>query len=153
MEEGRCPRKLVQGFQPQEQVSQTTPRRVTVITSHHSVMTFPYPDTSYCSPPQEDKTNEPLCRPIPASSRFPGLPTVAATPAVRAAPPGSAGWVTQKSAPVQSRKASTRGTRGRGTPASLHIQPSSRGGQAGAGKSASAVSSDAGSRSPCKPLY
>ncbi|KZP28423.1 hypothetical protein FIBSPDRAFT_258477 [Athelia psychrophila] len=110
----------------------------------NNVITFPYPDTSYCTPPQEDKTNEPLCRPIPASSRFPALPTVAATPAARAAPPGSAGWVTQKAAPVQNRKASTRGPRGRGTPASLQIQPSSRGGA----KSASAMTSDAGSHSP-----
>ncbi|KZP14191.1 hypothetical protein FIBSPDRAFT_796955, partial [Athelia psychrophila] len=110
-------------------------------------MTFPYPDTSYCSPPPEDKTNEPLCRPIPASSRFPALPAITATPAARTAPPGSVGWVTQKSASVQNRKASTRGTRGRGTPASLHIQPS-RGGHAGAAKSASAVTSDTGSNSP-----
>ncbi|KAF7977947.1 hypothetical protein HWV62_11802 [Athelia sp. TMB] len=109
----------------------------------NSLITFPYPDTYFCTPPNEDLTNEPLCRPLP-TSRFPA-PPVKAAPVVRPAPPGSSGWVTQKSVPVQ--KARTRGASGRGAPAALRIPASPR----GAVKSASAVNSSRGASSPWAP--
>lgn len=111
------------------------------------LITFPYPETTYCTPPNEDMTNEPLCRPLP-TSRFPAPPVVVA-PVVRPAPPGSSGWVIQKSAPVQKKNpraawASGRGAPGRGAPAALRIPTSPR----GAAKSASTAGSGRGVGSP-----
>ncbi|KAG6826293.1 hypothetical protein H0H92_000415 [Tricholoma furcatifolium] len=54
----------------------------------------PYPPTQWCPTPVEDRTNKPLCRPLPVKVK---PPPPKATPPV----PGSAGWVDQKAAPPQ----------------------------------------------------
>ena len=143
MEARRCARNLVQTVQPQEFVRPFIAHHhchLTTSINFIRLITFPYPETYFCTPPNEDLTNEPLCRPLP-TSRFPAPPVIAA-PVVRPAPPGSSGWVTQKSVPVQ--KARFRGASGRGAPAALRIPALSR----GAAKSASVVSSSRGASSP-----
>ncbi len=37
----------------------------------HSRIKHPYPSTHWCSTPVEDKTNKPLCRPLPADTKPP----------------------------------------------------------------------------------
>ncbi|KAG6897996.1 hypothetical protein C0992_007485 [Termitomyces sp. T32_za158] len=54
----------------------------------------PYPPTYWCPTPPEDRTNKPLCRPLPVKSKPP-------PPKVVAPVPGSAGWVSSKAAPAQ----------------------------------------------------
>ncbi|KAG6843893.1 hypothetical protein H0H87_011947 [Tephrocybe sp. NHM501043] len=51
-----------------------------------------YPSTHWCPTPTEDKTSKPLCRPLPVKDK-PPPPKI--TPIV----PGSAGWVSSKTAP------------------------------------------------------
>ncbi|KAG5641600.1 hypothetical protein DXG03_004664 [Asterophora parasitica] len=53
---------------------------------------FPYPATEWCPTPPEDKTNKPLCRPLPTKVKAP--PPKAPQPVV-----GSANWVTAKTEP------------------------------------------------------
>ncbi|KAG6867224.1 hypothetical protein C0993_005417 [Termitomyces sp. T159_Od127] len=53
-----------------------------------------YPPTRWCPTPPEDKTNKPLCRPLPAKLKPP-------TPKVVPPVPGSAGWVNSKAVPAQ----------------------------------------------------
>jgi hypothetical protein len=89
-----------------------------------SLINYPYPATHYCDLPPEDQTNHPLCRPLPnAHFYLPKIPQAI----VRPPPPGSAGWVSQKAA---NGAVPARGAWGRGTPATLHIPNSTRGGKA-----------------------
>ncbi|KAG6918245.1 hypothetical protein DXG01_015619 [Tephrocybe rancida] len=53
-----------------------------------------YPPTSWCPTPAEDRTNKPLCRPLPVKVKPP-------PPKVAPPVPGSASWVTSKTAPPQ----------------------------------------------------
>ncbi|KAF9530366.1 hypothetical protein CPB83DRAFT_850784 [Crepidotus variabilis] len=50
---------------------------------------YPYPETSYCQPPPEDKTNKPVCRPLPVEHKPP--PPSVASPVV-----GSPAWTTKQ---------------------------------------------------------
>ncbi|KAJ7467485.1 hypothetical protein FB451DRAFT_1258686 [Mycena latifolia] len=65
----------------------------------------PYPPTSWCPLPAEDRTNKPMCRPLPVSLHPPPPTKVAPPPVV----PGSATWVTSKGAPPQNTPAALRG--------------------------------------------
>ena len=119
--------------------------------THLSLINYPYPETHYCELPLEDQTNHPLCRPLP-SARFPPPPAIVQA-AVRPPPPGSAGWVSQKAA---NNAAPARGAWARGTPASLHIPASSRGGKAPASakaRSNSAKGGNSGGSSPCMYFF
>ncbi|KAJ7076664.1 hypothetical protein B0H15DRAFT_925112 [Mycena belliarum] len=64
-------------------------------TPENPIIQHPYPPTSWCPLPAEDRTNKPMCRPLPVSVKPP--------PPVKAAPPpivpGSATWVKQRDAP------------------------------------------------------
>ena len=104
-------------------------QRVCVLrsSSNHVLMlirliNYPYPATHYCDLPLEDQTNHPLCRLLP-TARFP-VPKTIVQATVLPPPPGSAGWVSLKSA---NNTVPARGARGRGIPTSLHIPASSRG--------------------------
>lgn len=46
-----------------------------------SVIVFPYPATAWCGIPPEDKTNKPLCRPLPVATKPP--------PPAKVRPPGT----------------------------------------------------------------
>ncbi|KAK7057940.1 hypothetical protein R3P38DRAFT_2843746 [Favolaschia claudopus] len=59
------------------------------------VIMNPYPPTAWCPPPVEDRTNKPMCRPLPVALK-PPPPTKAPPPSIV---PGSATWAAQKSAP------------------------------------------------------
>ncbi|KAJ7648046.1 hypothetical protein FB45DRAFT_733077 [Roridomyces roridus] len=65
----------------------------------------PYPPTSWCPPPPEDRTNKPMCRPLPVAVKPPPPPKNAPAPVV----PGSATWVSPKSAPSKNTPAALRG--------------------------------------------
>ncbi|KAJ6493281.1 hypothetical protein C8R45DRAFT_989296 [Mycena sanguinolenta] len=70
------------------------------------VIAHPYPATVWCPLPPEDKTNKPMCRPLPVSVKPP--------PATKSAPPppvvpGSASWAQQKAAPPTNTPAAMRG--------------------------------------------
>ncbi|KAJ7469325.1 hypothetical protein B0H11DRAFT_2043963 [Mycena galericulata] len=69
------------------------------------VIMNPYPATSWCPLPAEDRTNKPMCRPLPVSIKPPPPPKAAPAPVV----PGSATWVTSKGAPSQNTPAILRG--------------------------------------------
>ncbi|KAJ7152826.1 hypothetical protein C8R46DRAFT_1120376 [Mycena filopes] len=69
------------------------------------VIQHPYPQTSWCPLPPEDRTNKPMCRPLPVSVKPPPPPKAAAAPIV----PGSATWVNQKDAPPTNTPAALRG--------------------------------------------
>jgi hypothetical protein len=43
-----------------------------------SVVKYPYPGTHWCPTPPEDKTNKPLCRPLPVAVKPPPPPLVRA---------------------------------------------------------------------------
>jgi hypothetical protein len=68
-----------------------------------SDMQYPYPETSYCSQPHEDPTTRGLTRPLPTGM---GGNPKADVPAAASAPPkpGSAAWVTARSAPAATPK-------------------------------------------------
>ena len=59
---------------------------------HSSVIHKPYPTTHWCPVPPEDKTNKPLCRPLPVKVKPP--PPKAPAPVV-----GSSMWVDTKNGP------------------------------------------------------
>ena len=59
---------------------------------HSSVIHKPYPTTHWCPVPPEDKTNKPLCRPLPVKVKPP--PPKAPAPVV-----GSSTWVDTKNGP------------------------------------------------------
>ncbi|KAJ6579949.1 hypothetical protein DFH09DRAFT_1076855 [Mycena vulgaris] len=65
----------------------------------------PYPATSWCPLPAEDRTNKPMCRPLPVRVKPPPPPKAAAAPVV----PGSATWANAKGAPSQNTPATLRG--------------------------------------------
>ncbi|KAJ7142213.1 hypothetical protein C8R44DRAFT_657986 [Mycena epipterygia] len=65
----------------------------------------PYPPTSWCPLPPEDRTNKPMCRPLPVSVKPPPPPKAAPAPVV----PGSATWVTSKGAPSKNTPQAMRG--------------------------------------------
>ncbi|KAF8145766.1 hypothetical protein K438DRAFT_1991536 [Mycena galopus ATCC 62051] len=69
------------------------------------VIMNPYPPTVWCPLPPEDKTNKPMCRPLPVAVKAPPAPKAAPAPVV----PGSATWVSQKSAPPTNTPAAMRG--------------------------------------------
>ncbi|KAL4260373.1 hypothetical protein AB1N83_009377 [Pleurotus pulmonarius] len=71
------------------------------------IVHFPYPQTSWCQVPPEDKTNKPICRPLPTA--------VVPAPA-KPAPPvvGSASWVESQTGPNPMSAQVLRGAWGRG---------------------------------------
>ncbi|KAJ7214993.1 hypothetical protein GGX14DRAFT_443565 [Mycena pura] len=69
------------------------------------VIRHPYPPTLWCPLPPEDRTNKPMCRPLPVSVKAPPPPAAAPAPVV----PGSANWVSQKGAPPKNTPAALRG--------------------------------------------
>ncbi|KAJ6592657.1 hypothetical protein B0H19DRAFT_1088268 [Mycena capillaripes] len=69
------------------------------------VIQHPYPPTTWCPLPPEDRTNKSMCRPLPVSVKPPPPPKAAPAPVV----PGSATWVTQKGAPSINTPAARRG--------------------------------------------
>ncbi|KAF8160337.1 hypothetical protein K438DRAFT_1859848 [Mycena galopus ATCC 62051] len=69
------------------------------------VIMNPYPPTVWCPLPPEDKTNKSMCRPLPVAVKAPPAPKAAPAPVV----PGSATWVSQKSAPPTNTPAAMRG--------------------------------------------
>lgn len=89
-------------------------------------MRFPYPETHYCDSKVEDPTNVDLSRPLP-TSQFPQAKPVV-QPAARPSPPGSTGWVTQKST---STPTPARGAWGKGAPANIRIPPTAGGNTGG----------------------
>ncbi|KII95466.1 hypothetical protein PLICRDRAFT_170114 [Plicaturopsis crispa FD-325 SS-3] len=90
---------------------------------------YPYPKTHYCALPAEDKTNAPICRPLPVADFPPPAKTTARPPVV-----GSQDWIGQKVAPP-------RGAWAKGS-APLMIPAKGRGGKT------SAVSPGAPSTNP-----
>ncbi|KAF9029987.1 hypothetical protein BDZ89DRAFT_1064955 [Hymenopellis radicata] len=74
----------------------------------------PYPETHFCEPPHEDKTNRPLCRPLPIAIKPP-------PPRQPKIVPGSGQWAQAKAAPDPRSPAALRGAwaagRGRGAAA------------------------------------
>ncbi|KAF7311470.1 Glycoside hydrolase family 79 protein [Mycena kentingensis (nom. inval.)] len=69
------------------------------------VMSYPYPPTQWCPLPPEDKTNKPMCRPLPVSLKPPPTTTNAPPPII----PGSSAWHTNKVAPPTNTPAALRG--------------------------------------------
>ncbi|KAF7362683.1 hypothetical protein MVEN_00617600 [Mycena venus] len=69
------------------------------------VIMHPYPRTAWCPLPPEDRTNKPMCRPLPVSVHPP--PPVKAGPAPVV--PGSAAWISQKAAPSTNTPAALKG--------------------------------------------
>ncbi|CAK5277546.1 unnamed protein product [Mycena citricolor] len=67
----------------------------------------PYPTTHWCPLPPEDRTNQPMCRPLPASIKpGPALnPSAKAAAAPRPAVPGSAAWASSKGVPLSKGRA------------------------------------------------
>ncbi|KAJ7119354.1 hypothetical protein C8R43DRAFT_86222 [Mycena crocata] len=65
----------------------------------------PYPTTSWCPPPPEDRTNKSMCRPLPVSVKPPPPPKAGPAPIV----PGSATWASAKTAPSTNTPAALRG--------------------------------------------
>ncbi|KAF7304433.1 hypothetical protein HMN09_00845500 [Mycena chlorophos] len=61
----------------------------------NAVISNPYPVTRWCPLPPEDKTNKPMCRPLPVALK-PPPPTAAPPPPVV---PGSSAWHDKKTAP------------------------------------------------------
>ncbi|KAJ7791688.1 hypothetical protein B0H13DRAFT_2172855 [Mycena leptocephala] len=74
-------------------------------TPENPVIMSPYPPTTWCPLPAEDRTNKPMCRPLPVSVKPPPPPKAAPAPVV----PGSAKWVNQKGAPPTNTPAQLRG--------------------------------------------
>ncbi|KAI0090886.1 hypothetical protein BDY19DRAFT_938117 [Irpex rosettiformis] len=87
-------------------------------------VTYPYPATHWCDVPREDKTNAPLCRPLPVAA-FPPPPSQT----VRPPPVGSVAWSAAKRAPVP--KINPKSAWGRGPPADPRPPPSSSGSRVG----------------------
>lgn len=105
---------------------------------------FPYPETHYCDSKVEDPTNVDLSRPLPAT-QFPQSKPIP-QPVVRPAPPGSTGWITQKSAP---KPVPSRGAWGKGVSTNAHIAPAP-----GSRRGSSSTTTNKTTASPCKrPLY
>ncbi|KAF7321901.1 hypothetical protein MKEN_00712300 [Mycena kentingensis (nom. inval.)] len=73
---------------------------------------YPYPATSWCPPPPEDRTNKPLCRPLPGTlfSAQSRLEVPAPAPAV----PGSVQWESQRFIQGNMPRGRGRGRGGRG---------------------------------------
>ncbi|KAJ7119370.1 hypothetical protein C8R43DRAFT_1137074 [Mycena crocata] len=69
------------------------------------VIQNPYPTTSWCPLPPEDRTNKPMCRPLPVSVKPPPPPKAGPAPIV----PGSATWASAKTAPSTNTPAALRG--------------------------------------------
>ncbi|KAJ7073160.1 hypothetical protein C8F01DRAFT_1106317 [Mycena amicta] len=58
------------------------------------VISHPYPPTQWCPLPPEDKTNKPMCRPLPVALKPPPQKASAPPPVV----PGSSAWHNKKTA-------------------------------------------------------
>lgn len=74
----------------------------------------PYPGTYWCPTPPEDRTNKPLCRPLPVKDK---------APPERPAPPvvGSANWVSAKTAPSLNTPRVLKSAWGSGKPGTSNI--------------------------------
>ncbi|KAL1738195.1 hypothetical protein HDZ31DRAFT_70273 [Schizophyllum fasciatum] len=69
----------------------------------NAIITHPYPPTHWCHVPHEDKTNKPICRPLPVKEK-PPPPQPAPRPVV-----GSASWLQEKQAPPTNTPAALKG--------------------------------------------
>ncbi|KAG6853064.1 hypothetical protein C0991_007134 [Blastosporella zonata] len=73
-----------------------------------------YPATYWCPTPAEDRTNKPLCRPLPVNVKPPPPKT---TPFI----PGSSGWVSAKAAPSQNTPGAQKNAWDKGRKTSINI--------------------------------
>ncbi|KAF7301440.1 hypothetical protein MIND_00709300 [Mycena indigotica] len=82
--------------------------------SENPVMAYPYPPTKWCPLPPEDKTNKPMCRPLPVSLKPPPQASAPPPPPIGtllalSLLPGSAAWHDKKTAPTPNSPAILRG--------------------------------------------
>ncbi|TCD69395.1 hypothetical protein EIP91_007742 [Steccherinum ochraceum] len=90
---------------------------------NNKIVKYPYPKSSYCATPPEDKTNAPLCRPLPVKS-FPPPPPV------RLPPVGSPEWLKLKEAEGKTPSMAAKGAWGKGAPGRASAPGSSKAGHA-----------------------
>ncbi|THH27337.1 hypothetical protein EUX98_g6853 [Antrodiella citrinella] len=111
-------------------------------TPYNRIIIQPYPATSYCPTPPEDKTNAPLCRPLPVKS-FPPPPPP------RQPPVGSPEWLKRKDEETKgvSAPAAPHGAWGLGHPSTRTSAP----GSTRAGPARGVPSLAAGSTRPGAP--
>ncbi|KAG5649914.1 hypothetical protein H0H81_001519, partial [Sphagnurus paluster] len=135
--------------------------RLTLGLTVHSFQS-PYPDTEWCPTPPEDKTNKPLCRPLPTKDK-PPPPKVEVPGTLHAtflkivflisthSVVGSTGWVSAKTAPSQKTPQALKSAWGKGPPVKTNTAKTAGTQSAGAPRATSPLAWGA-PKSPKSPV-